>query len=230
MASTAAISTLPLVLAFHKGEIGAVRASAESGFPLETFKSPCQIPRKRSATKTPRASAIHTIFLTDGLTSARSIDPMYVLSNPASAARYICDQPRFNRAFLMLFPRVLNTRLSCFILEALRKTPHHGDRIYSVTTRLIREINRGLPHTKLMSTQTHCNRQLPYRSTWWITSCLTHYQFLLWTIKRYAGWVLGFCLSHWGSSATWHKMDLTPWSASKQAGTGLSSWTTTCRA
>lgn len=177
MTPTAAISTLPLVLAFHKGEIGAVRASAQCPFRHNRFNSPCQIPRKRSATKTPRASAIRTIFLTDGLTSARSIDPMYVLSKPASAARYICDQPRFNRAFLMLFPRVLNTRLSCFILEALRKVPHCGDRIYSVTTMLVREINRGLPHMKLMYAQTHYNRQLPYRSTCWITSCLTHFQF-----------------------------------------------------
>ncbi len=176
-AAIAAISTLLLVLPFFKREIVAVRASAESGFPLETFNSPCQIPRKRSATKTPRASAIRTIFLTDGLTSARSIDPMYVLSKPASAARYICDQPRFNRAFLMLFPRVLNTRLSCFIQEALRKVPYCGDRIYSVTTMLVRQINRGLPHMELMYTQTHYNRQLPYRSTWWITTCLTHFQF-----------------------------------------------------
>lgn len=156
----------------------AVRASAESGFPLKTFNSPCQIPRNRSATKTPRASAIRTIFLTDGLTSARSIDPMYVLSKPASAARYICDQPRFNRAFLMLFPRVLNTRLSCFIQEALWIEPYCGDRIYSVIQRLVSQICRGFPHTKLMCAHSPYIRQLPYRSTWWITTCLTRFQFL----------------------------------------------------
>ena len=178
MALTAAISTLPLVLRFHAVKIRAVRASAESGFHLEPFKSVCQIPMKRSATKTPKASAIRTIFLTDGLTSARSIDPMYVLSKPASAARYICDQPRLNRAFLMLFPRVLNTRLSCFIQEALRIEPDCGDRIYSVTQSLVSQICRGLPHTKLMCAHSPYIRQLPYRSTWWITKCRTHFQFL----------------------------------------------------